>query len=689
MTELRYRAFISYSHKDEAWASWLHRALESYRIPGNLVGTTTDRALVPARVRPVFRDRDDLSSATDLADTVKLALAESENLILICSPAAVASRWVNEEIRQFARLGRADRIFCIIVDGESTPDGSMAACFPTALVEIGLKEPLAADARKWADGKHVAKLKLIAGMLGLHLDELRQRDLQRQRKRRLAIGLGLAAALSLAVLTVASRVSEQHQREKAEQLATFVVDLGERLQSGTDLETLALISSEATRHLQNLDLDKLSPATVEKVALAFRQVGNVNEGQGKPGEALVAFERSRDILLDLTNKYPEMQAALFQLGNAEFYIASLHIEQDRFELGLVGMKNYQRLTRKLFEMDPENPDWMIELSYSHNNIAALQITSGLGVDQSTFEHLAEAVRLMEEAMMLKPDDKSIAGNYATTLAWAADVQLQVCNLDEAMLIREKVRTLAEGASLSDPGNTDLRGSYAFSLIGVARVQTQLGRLDQAEQNVRASVDIFENILAVDPSNMQIREMLAYRKVMLAGILLKKDQVEAARMIMLELKPVGQPGGIFSDQGGPALDEYLDFLILFAEIESRTGNTVMTNSYLQEALRLQYKKAVPEQWSKFDRVRSQKLRYQWWVVNDQEGLAAFAIPAATGQSQTGEFRSCIESDFEARMSLLDGDREKARALVGSLMAKGYADTAFKRFCVKHDLCDKEI
>ena len=214
MTEHRYRAYISYSHKDETLAAWLHHALESYRVPRNLVGKKTGVGEVPARIRPVFRDRDDLSSSVDLEQTVKQALGDSDNLIVVCSPDAAASRWVGEEIRQFASLGRADRIFCIIVDGEPEADGSVSACFPAALAEIGFQEPLAADVRKWADGKHVAKLKLIAGLLGIRLDELRQRDLQRRRKRHTVFGLGFLAVATLAVMTVFSQISEQHEREK-------------------------------------------------------------------------------------------------------------------------------------------------------------------------------------------------------------------------------------------------------------------------------------------------------------------------------------------------------------------------------------------------------------------------------------------------------------------------------------------
>ncbi|TAM94430.1 MAG: hypothetical protein EPN40_11830, partial [Rhodanobacteraceae bacterium] len=50
-----YRAFISYSHRDKAWADWLHRSLETYRVPSRLVGTTTAHGIIPRRLDPIFR----------------------------------------------------------------------------------------------------------------------------------------------------------------------------------------------------------------------------------------------------------------------------------------------------------------------------------------------------------------------------------------------------------------------------------------------------------------------------------------------------------------------------------------------------------------------------------------------------------------------------------------------------------
>lgn len=686
MTEFRYKAYISYSHKNERWAAWLHRSLEAYRVPRKLVGIATDSGVVPARIRPVFRDRDDLSSAADLAGTVKHALDDSENLIVVCSPDAASSHWVNEEIRYFAGLGRADRIFCIIVDGESAKDGSVAASFPIALAEIGMQEPLAADVRQWADGKNVAKLKLVAGLLGIRLDELRRRNLQRRRIQQAVIGLATIVAVSLIVTTMFSRIAEQHEREKAEQLATFIVDLGERLKSDADLETLALISNEASKHLQSLDLDKLSPETIEKVALALRQMGNVSRGQGRPAEALDAFERSRDLFLRLTKKFPQSQGLLFQLGNAEFFIGNLHMGEDQYESALKAMKSYQSVVIKLFDMDPDNPDWIMELSYSHNNLAALQMDSGLGVNDETLQHIAEAVRLMEIVVRLRPEDKVVADGYATTLAWAADTQAHACSLMDAMATREKVRDLARDSARSDPRNFDLSRRYAFSLSGVSRLQTKLGQLDLAEQNMRAAISILQQLNAADPSNISVRELVVSRKIRLARLLLDSGQFEAARETMLELIPETELTGIFVNQPERLLADYIEYLLVFSAVEYQFGDATASNVYLKQALELQMSKSVPQQWDKFEKVRMQKMRYQWWEANDEEGLAAFILPRESGGHEQGVPRSCVESDFEARMYLMDGNREKALKLVEYLAMKGYAEPGFMRFCHKHHLCE---
>src|ERR1700733_11985450 len=118
MAALRYRAFLSYSHADTAWAKWLHKALEDYRIDKDLVGRETAYGPLPRTLRPIFRDRDDFSAGHSLTEQTLGALEASQFLIVICSPRAAQSQYVNEEIRRFKALGRAHRVIPVIVDGE-------------------------------------------------------------------------------------------------------------------------------------------------------------------------------------------------------------------------------------------------------------------------------------------------------------------------------------------------------------------------------------------------------------------------------------------------------------------------------------------------------------------------------------------------------------------------------------------
>jgi tetratricopeptide (TPR) repeat protein len=196
---MKYSAFISYNHRDRTWARWLHRAIETYRTPRNLRGKEGAFGEITDRLKPVFRDRDELAASANLAQAVQDALAEAESLIVICSPHAVSSKWVNEEIRAFRRMGKGGRIFCLIVAGEPLSGDPETECLPPALLEDGHFEPLAADVRPGQDGRQGARLKLLASMLGVGYDELRQRENAR-RIRRLTI---LAAAASAAFLVTA------------------------------------------------------------------------------------------------------------------------------------------------------------------------------------------------------------------------------------------------------------------------------------------------------------------------------------------------------------------------------------------------------------------------------------------------------------------------------------------------------
>jgi Metallo-beta-lactamase superfamily len=64
----RYWAFLSYSHRDEKWATWLHHALETCTGHKKLAPRERAGEPWPERLFPVFRDRDVLAGSADLPD---------------------------------------------------------------------------------------------------------------------------------------------------------------------------------------------------------------------------------------------------------------------------------------------------------------------------------------------------------------------------------------------------------------------------------------------------------------------------------------------------------------------------------------------------------------------------------------------------------------------------------------------
>src|SRR5690606_19742817 len=109
--------------------------------------------------------------------------------VVVCSPAAVASPWVDAEIAYFRRTYPQRPVLAFVVDGDPGIDPRVdapQAALPLRLALLDpddpggeLGEPLAADARAVADGFTSAFFKLAAGLLGVRYDDLRQRDHRR------------------------------------------------------------------------------------------------------------------------------------------------------------------------------------------------------------------------------------------------------------------------------------------------------------------------------------------------------------------------------------------------------------------------------------------------------------------------------------------------------------------------------
>lgn len=217
--DYKYAAFISYSSRDAAFARKLRSALEAYLLPPTFGAVKLAGATKSRRVYPVCRDRDELP-AGELGPLIEANLKISACLVVICSPNSAASPWVAKEIEHFASLGRRDRIFAIIPDSApltaSVGGDPTATFFPKPLE--GIAEHLAADARKTKDGFRNALLKIVAGIAGVNLGRLIDRDAEARRRRLVRLSIVGAAVSALVVaISTAWFLESRHARQMAEQ----------------------------------------------------------------------------------------------------------------------------------------------------------------------------------------------------------------------------------------------------------------------------------------------------------------------------------------------------------------------------------------------------------------------------------------------------------------------------------------
>lgn len=94
-------AFISYSRKDKKVANWLHKKIENYIYPKNIVNVD-QQPPHDKYIRPIFLDTKDMQiEVRPFTERIKQALENAKFLLLICSHNSAESPFVDQEIKYF------------------------------------------------------------------------------------------------------------------------------------------------------------------------------------------------------------------------------------------------------------------------------------------------------------------------------------------------------------------------------------------------------------------------------------------------------------------------------------------------------------------------------------------------------------------------------------------------------------
>lgn len=264
-----YDAFISYRHTelDKFAAETLHRQLEAFRLPAALARKTQGKK----KLERVFRDKDELPLTSNLEDPITRALAESEYLIVICSPRLRESLWCRKEIETFIALHGREKILAVLIEGEPAeafPEELLfceeTVTLPDGSVETRRRElePLAADIRgktrrEMKKAMRTELLRLLAPMFSVSYDDLRQRHRERRLHRILTASLAAGAVcLAFGTVSTAMALRIQGQKEQIQAQNEEILAKTEEItrQNGALLEAQARsMAEEALRLLEEGD----------------------------------------------------------------------------------------------------------------------------------------------------------------------------------------------------------------------------------------------------------------------------------------------------------------------------------------------------------------------------------------------------------------------------------------------------
>jgi len=523
IVSFKYRAFLSYSHRDSSWAKWLHGSLEGFRIDKEFVGRETPRGPVPNVLRPIFRDRDDFSGGHTLTEATVAALDASAALIVLCSQIAANRPAVNEEVRLF-RSRHPDRPVIPVMIGGIWPDN-----FPPALrFELDAdgsvsRRPvtiLGPDLREAADGKSLGLAKVVSGLTGLSPDDIYRRAERIRRRQNLLRAAVGAVILALAVAGSGAFWQSLERKRTLDEIAALVNRYSlvspaaaavPSARNGLTQAIAAIAEGSATdpRYAKALELLKAGEPAEAELQLKAIAEGKARRADKDAKEAAEAYRNLASI------------AAVSEPGRArEYYAEAARLDpSDVWGMWLNGWFQEKAgqldvaqaaYARVIAMTKPGSDDWAVY--WAQLGMGDIQDQRGnLGAALATYQ-VAKA--LADRLAKADPGNAEGQRDLSVSYERIGDVLGAQGNLPEALKSYRDSLAVRDRLTKSDPTNTDWQRDLSVSYNKVGNVQVAQGDLADALTSHRDSLAIRQRLAKSAPGNAEWQRDLSvsYEKV---------------------------------------------------------------------------------------------------------------------------------------------------------------------------------
>ncbi|MBV9827144.1 MAG: tetratricopeptide repeat protein [Alphaproteobacteria bacterium] len=534
-----YDGFISYSHaRDRALAASLQGTMQRLGKPW-----------YRRRALRLFRDDTSLSASPHLWPSIEYALQRSRFLILMASPEAAASPWVDREVAWWLDHRGPDTLLIALSDGELAWDpaardfaASPAMPLPPALRARGGEEPFWIDLRAYrkSDSRRDSRFAQLAANFAATIRGVPKEDLlsEEVRQQRRALRLAGLAAVLLAVLLGLAAWQWQvawSQRDRAEHtVATatatatnLIFDLEMKFRdAGIPSAAIDDLLSRIRALQEQLIPDaRNSPELGVSRASGLLQSADNYLTRGDTKSAFASAEQARAIMAPLLAAAPENSMYRFLLSVGVEKTGEAMLAQGDVAGTLAAHHEALTLRKALAIAEPANPEWQTNLSISQERIGdALAIQ---GDPAGALAAYRDALAIRKDLARSDPGNRRWQRNLSVIDDKIGEMLTAQGDLAAALSAYRDGLAIVQVIAETDPGNTLWRRDLAVSYTKIGAVLEGQGDLAGALAAYRDSLATIEGLARTDRGNLAWQRDLAVAKENIGDVLKAQGDLAGA------------------------------------------------------------------------------------------------------------------------------------------------------------------
>jgi tetratricopeptide (TPR) repeat protein len=496
----------------------------------------------------------------------------------------------------------------------------------------------------------VALLKVVAGMLGMGLDELVRRDQQRRQRWLVAVTAASLAAMTLmGVLATAAFIARNRaraQRAHAEGLIEFMLtDLRKTLEPSGRLDLMDGAGREALKYYEAQLPQGLDAPSLARRARALRLMGEISVQRGDLAAALVSFQQASDTTAELVNRAPRDGDSIFNHAQNVFWVGEIAHQRGDLASAEASFKEYRVLANRLVAINPDNDDWRAEVAFADSDLGVLLLEENKAAEASAA--FQKNLEVKQDLAARRPEDLSRQIELGQGHAWLAGALIAQGRLTDARRQREAELAIYQAALAKDPNLRQAKYSSVVCLKTLGHLAFLRGDLDGALATLGDSSTRAEALLETDRDNMDLAGMVAIVQIDLGEVLLAAGRLDAAKAAAQRADAM-IAAALGHDSTAQMWRQYRDHAALLeADVATRSGQTAEALRFDQAVLgRLQSEKGV------------ESSRYGLWLLERArlqtgDNLAALGRPQEANDEWTAVVQSLSKpiENYEADVLLV--------------------------------------